>query len=60
MESGVFVFPHTHVCACVIRHNMDQTATFMHEATEFFVEENLPRFVRGETLLNPVDKVAGY
>ena len=41
-------------------HNMDQTATFMHEATEFFVEENLPRFVRGETLLNPVDPAAGY
>jgi hypothetical protein len=39
---------------------MDQTATFMHEATEFFVTENLPRFVRGEELLNPVDKVAGY
>jgi phosphoglycerate dehydrogenase-like enzyme len=41
-------------------HNMDQTATFMHEATEFFVEENLPRFLRGEILLNPVDPAAGY
>jgi len=41
-------------------HNMDQTDTFMHEATQFFVEENLPRFVRGETLLNPVDPAAGY
>lgn len=41
-------------------HNMDQTDTFMHEATEFFVEENLPRFVRGEPLLNPVDSAAGY
>jgi phosphoglycerate dehydrogenase-like enzyme len=41
-------------------HNMDQTDTFMHEATEFFVTENLPRFVRGETLLNPVDPAAGY
>ena len=41
-------------------HNMDQTATFMHEATEFFVHENIPRFVRGEELLNHVDKVAGY
>ena len=41
-------------------HNMDQTATFMHEATESFVKENLPRFLRGEKLLNPVDKVAGY
>ncbi len=38
----------------------DQTATFMHEATEFFVNENVPRFVRGEDLLNHVDKVAGY
>jgi phosphoglycerate dehydrogenase-like enzyme len=41
-------------------HNMDQTATFMHEATEFFVHENVPRFVRREPLLNPVDKNAGY
>jgi len=41
-------------------HNMDQTSTFMHEATEFFVNENLPRFVCKEELLNPVDKVAGY
>eukprot|EP00565_Helicotheca_tamesis_P003684 CAMPEP_0185738918 /NCGR_PEP_ID=MMETSP1171-20130828/34161_1 /TAXON_ID=374046 /ORGANISM="Helicotheca tamensis, Strain CCMP826" /LENGTH=360 /DNA_ID=CAMNT_0028410311 /DNA_START=216 /DNA_END=1298 /DNA_ORIENTATION=- len=41
-------------------HNMDQTATFMHEATEFFVNENLPRFICAEELLNPVDKVAGY
>jgi hypothetical protein len=39
---------------------MDQTATFMHEATDFFVEENLPRYLRGEKLLNPVDAVAGY
>lgn len=41
-------------------HNMDQTATFTHEATEFFMTENLPRFVRGEPLLNEVDPVAGY
>jgi len=41
-------------------HNMDQTATFMHEATEFFVNENLPRFICGEELLNPVDKILGY
>jgi len=41
-------------------HNMDQTATFMHEATEFFVNENLPRFICGEKLLNPVDKILGY
>ena len=41
-------------------HNMDQTVTFMHEATGFFVEENLPRFVRGQPLLNPVDQTAGY
>ncbi|KAL7523245.1 hypothetical protein ACHAXR_000340, partial [Thalassiosira sp. AJA248-18] len=40
-------------------HNMDMTLTFMKESTEFFVEENLPRFVRGEQLLNPVDKSAG-
>jgi phosphoglycerate dehydrogenase-like enzyme len=41
-------------------HNMDQTATFMSEACEFFVAENLPRFVCGEDLLNPVDIEAGY
>jgi len=41
-------------------HNMDQTESFMHEATDFFLSENLPRFLRGEELLNPVDKIAGY
>ena len=41
-------------------HNMDRTGTFMHEATEFFVNENLPRFICGEDLLNPVDVEAGY
>mmetsp|Transcript_13355 Transcript_13355/g.20248 ORF Transcript_13355/g.20248 Transcript_13355/m.20248 type:complete len:387 (-) Transcript_13355:41-1201(-) len=41
-------------------HNMDQTATFMHEATEFFVRVNLPRFIRGEQLLNHVDTRLGY
>ncbi|KAL7578803.1 hypothetical protein ACA910_016025 [Epithemia clementina (nom. ined.)] len=41
-------------------HNMDQTDTFMHEATEFFVTENLPRFLCGEELLNPVDPTLGY
>ena len=33
---------------------------FMHEATEFFVNENLPRFICGEELLNPVDVLVGY
>ncbi|KAL7503858.1 hypothetical protein ACHAXN_001935 [Cyclotella atomus] len=41
-------------------HNMDMTLTFMTESTEFFVKENLPRFLRGNDLLNPVDKAAGY
>jgi len=41
-------------------HNMDQTSTFMHEAAEFFVFENLPRFICGKKLLNPVDPVSGY
>eukprot|EP00533_Pseudo-nitzschia_delicatissima_P008403 CAMPEP_0116087168 /NCGR_PEP_ID=MMETSP0327-20121206/5227_1 /TAXON_ID=44447 /ORGANISM="Pseudo-nitzschia delicatissima, Strain B596" /LENGTH=365 /DNA_ID=CAMNT_0003578233 /DNA_START=244 /DNA_END=1341 /DNA_ORIENTATION=- len=41
-------------------HNMDATETFMLESTQFFVRENLPRFLRGQTLLNPVDKKAGY
>jgi phosphoglycerate dehydrogenase-like enzyme len=35
-------------------HNM------MNESVGFFVDENLPRFLRGEVLLNPVDKRAGY
>jgi hypothetical protein len=42
------------------RHNMDMTETFMLEASEMFVRENLPRFVLGKELLNPVDTVAGY
>ena len=41
-------------------HNMDQTETFQEESVDFFVDENLPRFLREEVLLNPVDKVAGY
>lgn len=41
-------------------HNMDQTATFTYESTSFFVDENLPRFVRDLPLLNPVDASAGY
>jgi hypothetical protein len=41
-------------------HNMDKTATFMHEASEFFVNENLPRFILGDILLNPVDASLGY
>jgi len=46
---------------CLISpHNMDQTATFMHEATEFFLMENLPRYLCGEDLLNPVDTTLGY
>ena len=41
-------------------HNMDQTSTFMHEATEFFVHENLPRFLCGQDLMNHVDIEEGY
>lgn len=41
-------------------HNMDKTKIFMREATEFFVNEQLPRFVLGDTLLNPVDVKLGY
>lgn len=41
-------------------HNMDQTSTFMHEATEFFVYENLPRFICGKDLMNPVNPKDGY
>ena len=41
-------------------HNMDMTRTFMKESTQFFVEENLPRFLYGQTLLNPVHPAAGY
>ncbi|KAG7338410.1 D-isomer specific 2-hydroxyacid dehydrogenase [Nitzschia inconspicua] len=41
-------------------HNMDATETFMLESTKFFVNENLPRFLHGELLLNEIDKAAGY
>jgi phosphoglycerate dehydrogenase-like enzyme len=41
-------------------HNMDLTATFMEEATQFFLDVNLLRFVRGLPLLNPVNPVDGY
>lgn len=41
-------------------HNMDMTETFMKESTEFFVQENLPRYLHGMELLNPVDPAAGY
>jgi len=41
-------------------HNMDMTDTFMLESTQFFVRENLPRFLRGHALLNPVNKKTGY
>ena len=41
-------------------HNMDQTSTFMHEAAEFFVYENLPRFICDKDLLNPVNARLGY
>ena len=41
-------------------HNMDMTLTFMKESTEFFIKENLPRYLRGMDLVNLVDKSAGY
>lgn len=41
-------------------HNMDMTETFMYDSTKWFVTEQIPRFVRGEPLLNEVDRVAGY
>ena len=41
-------------------HNMDKTDAFMHEATDFFLDENLPRFLRGLPLYNAVDRTAGY
>ena len=41
-------------------HNMDMTTTFMKEATEFYRTEQLPRFVRGIPLLNPVNVQDGY
>ena len=40
--------------------DMDMTETFMQEATMFFTNENLPRFVRKNKLLNPVDPAEGY
>jgi phosphoglycerate dehydrogenase-like enzyme len=40
-------------------HNVYQQEILQDEA-DFFVDENLPRFLRDEELLNPVDKGAGY
>jgi hypothetical protein len=61
-KSSPLVTSHGQACliAHICRHNMDMTKTFMHEASTFFVEENLPRFLRGVPLLNVVDKKAGY
>eukprot|EP00592_Proboscia_alata_P014362 CAMPEP_0194390062 /NCGR_PEP_ID=MMETSP0174-20130528/107800_1 /TAXON_ID=216777 /ORGANISM="Proboscia alata, Strain PI-D3" /LENGTH=365 /DNA_ID=CAMNT_0039182997 /DNA_START=8 /DNA_END=1105 /DNA_ORIENTATION=+ len=41
-------------------HNMDQTSTFLSEATAFFININLCLFSRDEELLNIVDVEAGY
>jgi phosphoglycerate dehydrogenase-like enzyme len=41
-------------------HNMDQTDTFLLESTTFFVDEQIPRFVRGLPLLNHVNPTLGY
>ena len=41
-------------------HNMDATAHFCEEACEMMVYENLPRYVRGKALLNPVNVASGY
>ena len=41
-------------------HNMDQTDTFLLESTTFFVDEQIPRFIRGLPLLNHVNQTLGY
>lgn len=41
-------------------HNMDQTDTFQHESTDFFVKVQLPRFARELRLYNRIDGAAGY
>ena len=41
-------------------HNIDKTATFMHEAMELFVNENLPRFILCGAFLNDDDATLGY
>jgi len=40
--------------------NMKITDRYILGSTQFFVRTNLPRFMRGEPLLNQVDKRAGY
>lgn len=40
-------------------HTADRTATWLHEAMQFFVE-NFERYANGEPLQNVVDKKAGY
>lgn len=65
-----------HACACVVCRAAgcaqprrpclratpatDRTKEFQVESVTFFVEENLPRYVAGEELLNICDKAAGY
>jgi hypothetical protein len=39
---------------------MANIVCFGREAAEMFLFENVPRYVRGKSLLNPVDVKAGY
>jgi phosphoglycerate dehydrogenase-like enzyme len=41
-------------------HNMDMTVSFMYESTSLFIKEQLPRFIRNVTLLNPINIKDGY
>jgi phosphoglycerate dehydrogenase-like enzyme len=41
-------------------HNMDLTTTSNIESTDFFLNENVPRFLRKQPLLNPVNPWTGY
>ena len=41
-------------------HNMDMTTTFTKEATDFFVENLVEKWVNGDDLVNKVNKEKGY
>ena len=44
----------------ISQHNMDKTATFMHNTMELFVNEDLPRFILCDALLNDDDATLGH
>jgi phosphoglycerate dehydrogenase-like enzyme len=56
LTSELWTLPNT----LISPHNMDKTEMFMHESTDFFLNENVQRFIRNIPLLNPVNPLSGY